>query len=158
MSKENLIVPSDGSKPEEVGADTANITQAINNDSSSQPDLAEQDISSQKAQQQESTNSDLSDAKLASQVKVDGKGKKSINDEQNINQSPSTVPTPWTPSQASTNTMVKGSSLNNSPKNNAEDVPAKTSVEEATVNIPSGSNTIARGTTVSTKNGLESEA
>lgn len=157
MSKENLIVPSDGSKPEDVETGASSTTQAMNVDSSSQPDLAEQDISSQKVQQQESTNSDSGDAKLASQVKVETKGKKSIDEEQGINQT-STVSTPWTPSQASTNTMVKGSSLSNSPKNNTEDIAAKTTDEEAAVNIPSGSSTIARSTAASSKNGLESEA
>lgn len=149
MSKDTLIVPSDGSKPEietqqhQSTAEKAPVSDAL--------------------QQQDPSESPKQDIKLdeenngTSQVKSETSSKKqyTTNEEAPSNKNKSSPA--WTVSQNSTNTIVKGSgSLINSSKSNNDDETSKLDGENsATIPTTTKTSTI---TTTSSKDGLESEA
>lgn len=149
MSKDSLIVPSDGSKPEVEPQQTAVTAK----DSAQQSDTSE--VVSSKPQ--ETVVKSEPEVKPENQTKPDpNKAKKSI-DETSSNQSPTTTTNSsnWSASQISTNTIVKGSSMNMSiastSKGNNE---ANSTDADITATIPPTPTPVGS----SSKNGVESEA
>lgn len=148
MSKDSLIVPSDGSKPEVEPQQTA----APEKDSAvQQPDLNE-DVPSKL---QEASNKSELEVKPENQIKSDTNQVKKALDDASSNQSPkSTSNLSWPASQISTNTIVKGSSINMSAATSKENAEQSLADGETTPTIPL--TTVPVGN--SPKNGVESEA
>lgn len=150
MSKDSLIVPSDGSKPEIE----ANITQqtAVN---VSKPTTAYQveDISKQE------TSKPDGEKQVLTQAKPDTKGKKLASEEES--QNTNATATTWTVSQGSTNTILKGSSTITSSTNSSKSEPEETKTktidgDNSSTILPNAAATVSVRSVA--KSGVESEA
>lgn len=165
MSKDSLIVPSDGSKPDTEGAavqetvtSTTESTTESTTSSQQKADLPEKNI-----KQEGNSCPDLNmEIKSDIKIKPDLKSKKSIEVEEMGNEHSPATTTAWTPSHISTNTIVKGTSASaHAVKNYPEEISKSTDaiVANATTSVPiSGSGVTTSTRNTNTKNGVESEA
>lgn len=152
MSKDSLIVPSDGSKPEVEPGATQQQPSAAAVPSSTVTAPTRTDLIDDIKQEAEQKPEEVT---ATTQVKYESKVKKLNNEEVGSNQNPALTMT-WTPSAASTNTILKGSSaLSSSTKQNQEDGEAKVHDPTAATVTPNQSVSTTRS---APKNGVESEA
>jgi len=160
MSKDSLIVPSDGSKPETETTSTqkSTINQTVINIATAPQPEATQELSKQNLVN--TTN----DAKVNPELKAEQKSKL---EESSTTKTVSTVPSSWASSQVTTNTMVKGGILGNTATNLTEvikkqEAPASDSNESTEEKSISTANatpiSTASNRQTSSKNVVESEA
>lgn len=148
MSKDSLIVPSDGSKPEVVDSQQISST-TVEASVAQQSDLTE--VVSPKQQESKSE----SEANATIQGKPDSDKVKKSTTDASSNQSPTKATnSSWPASQISTNTIVKGSSTTGASKINSD---ANATHGDNTSTIPPPT-AVSVSSSVTSKNGVESEA